>query len=150
MPRVRTPFNYDTWAASQMSGTITTGDGLARQEFKEEADINTIVKNFGLGYEVPQGLRLPTYGDFTDNADYHEACNAIAMANESFDLLPADMRARFNNDPGLFVDFCSNDANTPELEKMGLLKPVIPDPIVPVTPVPTGVQLPQADSNTPA
>jgi hypothetical protein len=37
--------------------------------------------------------------------------------------LPADIRFRFLNDPGRFVDFCSDPANRDEMSKMGLLRP---------------------------
>ena len=37
--------------------------------------------------------------------------------------MPADVRARFNNDPALFVDFCSDEANLDEMRKLGLAVP---------------------------
>ena len=37
--------------------------------------------------------------------------------------LPADVRARSGNDPAGFVDFCSDDNNADEVEKLGLMLP---------------------------
>lgn len=120
---VRSPYNYDRRAAALEAQLICRDKSLAKQEFKEEVDINTIVDRFGIGYEMPEGVRMPTYGDFTGVADYHSAANAIAQANEAFDALPAQVRVRFANDPGAFVAFCSDDKNRDEAVKLGLVPP---------------------------
>lgn len=120
-PFVRSPYNYDTDEASEESGINTGTEGGAKQEFKDECDINTIVERFGLGYDMPQNHRPPQYGDFTNISDYHSAMNATAKAREAFEELPADLRAKFDNDPGKYVDFCIDEKNLPELKEMGLL-----------------------------
>lgn len=136
---VRTPYNYDVDEASVESGLLCTDESLAKQEYKEECDINTIIERFGLAYQTPAGTRMPQYGDFTGLESYHDAMNAIAQAGESFDLLPATLRARFQNDPGQFVDFCLNDANRDEAIKLGLVA-VPPEAVSTVVPTP-GVRL---------
>lgn len=120
---LRTPYNYDTMEASDASGLFCEDDSLAQQHARDESDINTIVKRFGLTGELPNGVRAPTYGDFADVTDYHTAINAVIAAKESFMQLPADVRTRFNNDPGAFVDFVSDDSNRAEAEKLGLVLP---------------------------
>ena len=70
---------------------------------------------------MPSNVRAPQYGDFTSVIDYHTAMNAVIAANESFMQLPADVRMRFNNDAGAFVDFCSDESNRAEAEKLGLI-----------------------------
>lgn len=122
-PFVRSPYNYDTDEASDESGINTGTEGGAKQSFKEECDINTIVERFGLGYELPENTRIPQYGDFSDITDFHTAMNATAKAREAFDQLPAEIRSKFNNDPGAYVDFCLNPENREELKKMGLISP---------------------------
>lgn len=120
-PFVRSPYNYDTNEASDESGLDTGDQGGAKQSFKEEVDINTIVKRFGLGYELPENHRVPEYGDFSDITDFHTAMNATAQAREAFDQLPAEIRSKFQNDPGMYVSFCLDPNNQGELRKMGLL-----------------------------
>ena len=66
-------------------------------------------------------VRMPEYGDFTGVFDFHSAMNAVAMANESFEAMPADVRARFHNDPQEFVSFCMDDKNMDEARKLGLV-----------------------------
>jgi len=122
-PFVRSPYNYDTDEASDESGINTGTEGGAKQSFREECDINTIVERFGLGYELPENIRVPQYGDFSDITDFHTAMNATAKAREAFDQLPAEIRAKFNNDPGSYVDFCLDPENREELKKMGLISP---------------------------
>lgn len=112
--------------ASDETGLKCTDASLAVQDQRDEVDINTIVKRFGLDGKLPEGARMPTYGDFIGLKDYHDAANAIALANESFDLLPGHVRERFNHDPGLFVDFCSDAKNRAEAEALGLIVPKPP------------------------
>jgi len=120
-PFVRSPYNYDTDEASDETGINTGTEGGAKQSFKDECDINTIVEKFGLGYELPENIRLPQYGDFTNITDFHTAMNATARAREAFEQLPAEIRSKFNNDPGAYIDFCLNPENREDLKKMGLL-----------------------------
>jgi phage internal scaffolding protein len=130
---VRSQYNYDRDAASRESALTCLDPSLAVQDQRDEVDINTIVRRFGLTGKLPDMPALPTYGDFADVTDYHSAMNAVVKANESFDSLPADIRARFHNDPGAFVDFCSNPQNGEELVKMGLgVKKEVPVEPIPV------------------
>jgi len=136
-PFVRDAYNYDMNEVSQEAGLVCD-EGLTHQSFKEECDINTIVKRFGLSGELPEAVRMPTYADFTEVVDFHTAMNAIAKAKEAFDAMPADVRSRFRNDPGAFVDFCSDERNRAEAEKLGLVvpKPVEPPQEEPAAPPP--------------
>lgn len=118
---LRTPYNYDTMQVSNETGLLCEDESLAQQHARDECDINTIVRRFGLTGELPNGVRAPQYGDFTSATDYHTAMNAVISANASFMQLPADVRARFNNDPGAFVDFCSDDKNRDEAKALGLI-----------------------------
>lgn len=121
-PFLRTPYNYDTNKASDETGISCPDEGLVKQSFKDECDINVILKRFGIGYQLPQDPRIPQSGDFTGITDFHSAMNQVRQAQEAFMELPANIRSRFNNDPGEYVDFCTNEANKDELRKLGLLK----------------------------
>lgn len=131
LPFIRTPFNYDMDAASEETGLKCEDPTRAQQQFKEDADINTLVQRFGITGTMPVMNRIPTQGDFTGVTDYHSALNALIAADAEFMKLPAEVRTRFDNDAGKFLDFTSNPENLPELRKMGLAKPepVKPEPI---------------------
>lgn len=122
-PFVRNQFNYNTNQISDESGLDTGPDGGAKQSFKNEVDINTIVKQFGIGYEMPEPQFVPGTQDFTNIPDFHTAMNLRARAFEQFDAYPAHIRAKFDNDPMAFVDFSLKEENRAELADMGLLTP---------------------------
>lgn len=122
---------------------------MAKQSFKDECDINTIVKRFGLTGELPQNFRSPSYADFTDVVDFQSALNAVRSAGEAFMEMPAELRAKFLNDPQRLVEFVSKEENRDEAVKLGLVAPrPTPPPAepvpgqVPVTPPPAGPPVP--------
>lgn len=94
-----------------------------QQSHAAETDINGIVKRFKVTGAVPQGVRVPTYGDFTGVSDFRSAMDAIVAAEKSFAAMPAAVRSRFGNDPATFVEFCSDPKNLPEMRKFGLAVP---------------------------
>jgi len=119
----RTPYNYDIKATSDETGLKCADESRTKQSFKEEVDINTIVKRFGLTGKLPDNVRVPQYGDFSQVTDFHTAMNVVAAAGEAFDKLPAEIRAKFANNPGNLVDFVSDAANYDEALKLGLVMP---------------------------
>jgi len=128
-PFVRSAFNYDMMEASNESAIKVFDKSKTRQEFAEEADINTIVKRFHLTGELPTNIRMPTYQDYEGIFDFQTAMNAIVKSEEAFEAMPAEVRARFHNNTAEFLDFCSNPANREEAERLGLVDPKkIPDP----------------------
>lgn len=124
VPFLRTPYNYDVMQASNESALECLDESLAQQHARDECDINTIVRRFGLTGELPNNVRMPQYGDFTGATDYHTALNAVIAADAAFMQLPAEIRSRFNNDAGAFVDFCADERNRAEAEKLGLVSAV--------------------------
>lgn len=122
---LRTEFNYDMLAASFESGLRCEDPSMAQQQFVEESDINTIVDRFGLNGEVPEVVRMPQYGDFSQVGDFQSAMNAVIAAQKDFMTLPAKVRSRFDNDPQKLLEFVSDDANLAEARALGLMKEVI-------------------------
>uniref|UniRef100_UPI0040478447 hypothetical protein n=1 Tax=Algoriphagus sp. TaxID=1872435 RepID=UPI0040478447 len=118
---IRTPYNYDTNLASEESALYCEDPSRTKQSFKEECDINTILKRFNITGQLPVGPLQPQYGDFSGVVDYQTALNAVIAAQESFNALPATLRNRFANDPAAFVDFCSDESNREEMIRLGLV-----------------------------
>lgn len=117
---VRAPFAYDSDAVSYSSGLECKDVSLTVQADAEDADINTIVRRFGLTGELPQGVAIPMSGDFSHASDYHTSMNAVLAAKEAFMQFPADVRRRFNDDPGNLIAFAEDPANYDEAVKLGL------------------------------
>jgi phage internal scaffolding protein len=124
----RTGTNYDVDAVSAESALVCLDESLAVQSERDESDINTIVKRFGLGVPLPEGVRMPQYGDFTGVTDYQSALNLVMQADDNFMQFPADVRARFENNPANMIAFLENDSNRDEAAKLGLI--VSPSPAV--------------------
>jgi phage internal scaffolding protein len=115
--------SYDTDAVSEETALFCPEETMAQQQFAENCDINVIMARFGQGYQIPEGHRMPTYGDFDGIHDYREALDFIREAGESFMELPANIRERFGNDPANLIDFLGDEANRAEAQKLGLLDP---------------------------
>lgn len=132
-PFVRSAYNYDMDAASDESGLKCEDATLAKQSFKDEVDINTIVDRFGIGVPMPEGVVVPGPGEFLEVTDLQSALNVVNQSREAFMQMPARLRARFGNDPGQFLEFFNDPGNRDEAVKLGLV--VAPAPVVKPAPV---------------
>ena len=94
---------------------------LSKQEFKDECDINIIMKKYGPREMVPLGgTRQPMFGDFTQVVDYASAMEQTQDAYEQFMELPAELRAMHDNDPQRFIDWF-DAADEEALRNAGLI-----------------------------
>lgn len=121
------------------------GFGRTKQSFKDECDINNILKRFQkTGVLDFVNKHAAQYGDVI-GADFQSAMNIIAQANSMFADLPAHLRTRFENDPAQFLDFVADEKNRPEALELGLLKQPAPEPVVeaPTEPVAAPAAAPQ-------
>lgn len=122
----RAAYSYDVDAVSVETGlSMLEGEGRTVQSEKDEADINVILDRFGITGQMPENVRRPTFMDFGPDYifDYRSAVEAIALAADSFNSMPAKVRAEFNNDPQEFVEFCSKEENLPKMRELGLAIP---------------------------
>lgn len=158
-PRItlRTYGNYDPDVNSDDSAFVSREPSMTVQSQREEADINVIVKRFGVTGFMPSVPVPPTYGDFTGVSDYRSALEVLNAAKASFLKLPAEVRRRFGNDPAYFVEFCNDPENLPEMRKMGLAvpekaqepAPAAPEPVPAPEPPAPAVGRPGATSGAP-
>lgn len=123
IPFLRTPYNYDRDLASEESGLKCLDFSLTQQQFKEEADINTIVDRFMKSGVLPTPAVMPQFMDIEGNFDYQTAMNYVRQADENFMRMDAKVRARFNNSPQEFLEFFANPENTQEAIRLGLAVP---------------------------
>ena len=121
MSRVKNPITYDRDKNSDLAKFVFTSPSRTKQSFRDECDINNILRQFNVTGQLPAGSVQPQYGDFSGITDYQSALNAVMAAQDSFLQLPAKVRARFDNDPALFVEFASDEANRDEMKALGLL-----------------------------
>lgn len=113
-------------------GVITKEPSMTKQSFKEECDINTIVRRFEATGQIDHINAAAAKGLYTDlptGLDLQAGLDMIRNAEAAFMALPAAARAHFQNDPVLFVE-AMNSPSAEDLEVLdrhGLAKRV-PDP----------------------
>lgn len=128
---IRSYYNFNRKKNSVETGLSCNDPSLAVQSQKDEADINNIVRSFGVTGKLPQGVRVPTYGDFDSVSDYRTALEAIKDAEKSFLAMPSELRQRFRHDPQQFLEFCADPSNLEEMRKLGLAVAAPAAPVVP-------------------
>ena len=107
-------------------GIVNNEPSKTKQAFKDESDINNVLKKYAATGSLPLNLKdNPRYGDFSTFQDYQSSIQIVMDAQAQFAGLPSLARERFNNDPGIFLDFMSNPQNSKEFEKLGLSNPKI-------------------------
>lgn len=138
------PHRRVSWTGEKLdrkTGEITKEPSRTKQSFKDECDINNIVKSFRTVQDIldltarnKQGV----FADLPDQFEYQEGLNTIIQARTAFDALPARIRNRFENDPAQFLEFMSDPGNQDEWVKLGLAKDTRPppttEPVPPSTP----------------
>lgn len=119
------------------------GSSLTHQEFKDECEISFIMDQYqrvGMLKHVTNAKEM--FGDYTNIPDYQSALNAVIAADAAFAELPANIRARFDNDPGKFLSFAQDSSNLEEMVNLGLAdRKVTIEPVVE-----TGKKLNKTDS----
>lgn len=106
-----------------------TGDNIVRtqQHFGPECDINVMVARYKktgkIGGENPK--TPPQYVDTIvyNQKSFEEAFEEVKKIEETFKVLPAAVRAQFNNNPARLLAFLENPANRRAGEQLGLLEP---------------------------
>lgn len=111
---------------SDATGLDCSGSpSLTQQSFADETDINTIMDRFERTGILPETGFEARFGDASLFPDFHAAMNMSVQAIESFEALPAKIRARFHNNPAEFLDFFGDANNEAEARTLGLL-PALP------------------------
>lgn len=123
IPFLRSTYNYDMNAAGDESALDCKDRSLTQQHQAEETDINYIVSRYMTTGELPQRSAPPMEGDFTNAPDMQTAMDLVVQARVAFMEQPAEIRARFGNNPVEFVSFCSDERNRDEMRRMGMWSP---------------------------
>lgn len=112
--------------------TVNKEPSMAQQQYKDECDINNIMKKYSTTGEFTHlTSKEGRYADFSQIESYQEMLDTVRYAQDAFASLPAETRSRFRNDPGQLLEFVQNPENYDEGVKLGLVQPK-PDHISPV------------------
>lgn len=130
MREVRLMRGYDAVAVSRASAVDTGPETLVQQHLRDEVDVNTIVRRFGMTGAMPAGVPGGMFGDFTGVSDFESAVAAVTRAEEGFMTLPAAVRERFGNNPGMLIEYAQGvPIEQLDAEVRGLAAPA-PQPVV--------------------
>jgi len=102
-------------------------DGMTRQEFAAECDINVLLDRYEkTGVLNHFNTREPLYLDLSDGVpDLMQAMDVLHRASDAFMTLPAKVRREFDQDALKFVAFAENPDNLPQLREWGLAPPAV-------------------------
>lgn len=73
---------------------------MARQEFKDETNVNNIINRF-LTTGIPPTQRQPVFGDTDFDIDLHTGYLAVENAQRAFLQLPTNLKEQYKNVQGL-------------------------------------------------
>lgn len=122
------PYYPGNWP-SQVNSDSSGSPSLTQQSFAQEADINYIIGKYNLG----QFLANPDMLSYRDSVlasawdvsgavtSYQDCLNKIIGARNVFAELPADIRARFNNDPQEMIAWLQDAGNAEEAVALGIV-----------------------------
>ena len=99
----------------------TTGESMTQQQFKAECDVNNILakyKRTGMLTHIQK--HQGNFGDFSSIEDYQTSLGKLMQAQQSFESLPSELRAKFDNDPAKLIAYLSDEKNNAEAVKLGL------------------------------
>jgi len=132
MIKIRSHYNFDPDENSNECMEHNDQPSLTIQSMTEDADLNVMMKRMHVTGVMPENVPVLGYGDFEEVMDFRSAQHALIEADRSFMMMPAEMRARFANDPQVFLEFCTATSvdgkltNLEEMQKMGLaIKPIM-------------------------
>lgn len=103
-------------------GLDTGEETMTEQQFKDECDVNTILKQFvSTGFIPNLNMKEGVYMDVSEIGDYRDAIERVRQTNSFFMELPSSLREQFKNDAAIFLDYVMDPANEESLEQMGLV-----------------------------
>lgn len=104
-----------------------TSPSRTKQSFKAECDINNIIKKYDkTGLLTHVNHAIAQYGDFTETNEFQDALNLVETSKRNFSQIPSEIRNRFGNNAGIFLEFATNPKNIDEMVSLGLaIKPEI-------------------------
>lgn len=94
---------------------------FTEQSHKKECDINEIIRKYDRQGVILHVNRIEAkYGDMS-GFDFRSAHDLVFNARNMFMDLPSDIRKRFQNDPGSFIEFMEDPDNRNEAIELGLI-----------------------------
>lgn len=129
---------FDPDELSLESATANLEPSMTQQHLGPETDINLMMRRYALTGELPVRRGVAEYGEFDEAMDYRTMIEVVEQGKRAFASVPSAIRARFENDPGQFLDWIHNEENYGEAESLGLVpkRDVAVETVVPAASAP--------------
>lgn len=118
-PKIQTPFMDP---AEKSRPKVKTGPGKTEQAHKQQCDMNYILRDYYASGMIKHAAKYEGKYDDVPAIDFHQAMVLVANAKQMFSELPSNLRNRFNNDPGQFMEFTRNPDNQQEMINLGIIR----------------------------
>lgn len=108
---------------NKKTGEVTPMPSRTKQEFRDECDINNLLKQYrphDIAMRLAMGVRGGQYMDLPEPQDFQESSNIVIQARDAFMTLPSKVRERFGNNPEQFLKFMADPDNVDEAVRLGL------------------------------
>lgn len=105
-----------------LSETYTGVKTEVQQQFKDDCDINLILKKYGIDRVAPESVQIPVehFRDVSATPkDLTAAYNLIRESEEMFYELPAELRRAVNDDPRRLMELAQSENGIKELQRLG-------------------------------
>lgn len=111
--------------------TVNDEPSMTQQQFAQDCDVNYIMEKFLKTGTITHLRREPGhYLDLTTLPDYQESLQTVINAQNAFMELDADIRLKFDNDPGKFIEYLADETKEEEHIKLGLRAHKQKDPLL--------------------
>ena len=95
---------------------------FTQQSHKDECDVNKIIAKYDKTGLISHVQKIEArYGDVT-GVDFRKAQDLYLNAQAMFDSMPAEIKKRFNQSAGEFLEFMDNPDNRDEAIELGLIE----------------------------
>ena len=102
--------------------TKVVGESMTEASHAKHCDINNIIRKYtGMGILDHVNNREAHYTDVSSCPDYHGALEIVRATEDMFSSMPAELRDRFGNDAGTYLEWINDPGNEAEAVELGLL-----------------------------
>lgn len=106
--------------SARLSVKSPQGHTPAQQQFKDDCDINVIMRRLTKDNAVDHVSAYQKEYGFHSPLDYHQSMNLIAHADSMFNDLPSKLRNEFHNSPQAFLEFVQNPKNHDRAKELNI------------------------------
>lgn len=123
--KFRSRFSRDT---SGCYGSPAGDVSMTDPQYLRDCDINCILKDYKITGKLPEVAKPGVFADVSRLGDFAEHMRVVNDGREHFAALPAEIRARFGNDPAAYFDFVVNPENQSECVRLGIMDIIKQEP----------------------